>query len=239
MKKYTKELINDLELDEADCCPKCIFNTIHNDEFIGHCRINLIRDNCKYVCKYDSQSKTNEFQSKTEDLLETCFTKGGIKLYDKWKTILNVDNSYICKIFNYNNNLNSFEELYKYALNHDYDIKENLNQVMLLNLNNLTILVNDGFDINSILANKVYGLVADLDCQSKYENAIKMINEYIKLGGELKKCKILQSISGIQYDERPYRIQFIKYLIENDYIDITSCQETRVGSIIKFLLSII
>ena len=79
MKRYAKDLIKDLKLEEAECCPKCIFNYIQiylEDTYT--CKINNNYLYPEYVCKYDSYHKSCKVEQRNQDLLEKCFTVGGI-----------------------------------------------------------------------------------------------------------------------------------------------------------------
>lgn len=221
MKKYAKQLIKDFELNEDNYCPKCIFNSLQlNSQPYNHNVCKIGGNNYFYngfTCKYESYHKSCRIEKRNNDLLEKCFGKGGLKLYDKWKEILKIDNSNISKLFEYdNNNIDTLESIANYATLHNYDINNDFNYVSQLELPQLSLLVGNGLDINKIykldgyyeitlIIKKIHDIIHHCDNILEYNKGIEILNEYIKLGADPLIGNLMREISCILYEDKPYR----------------------------------
>lgn len=111
------------------------------------------------------------------------------------------------------------------------------------NFYDITILIKNGADINQIyngdntaIADICYGILIDYDQVSRFDFLLKN-------GADLNIGNLWKQISGVQYIDRPKRIEFIKHLIDSgmncDNMQITKSKklyDTRVGLIVvKYL----
>lgn len=111
------------------------------------------------------------------------------------------------------------------------------------NFYDITILIKNGADINQIfdgdqtvISKTCYGILIDTNKRQRF-------NFLLKNGANLNVGNLWRQICGIQYENRPKRIEFIKYLIDSGIncdnvvvIRDKKLYDTRVGLIIvKYL----
>ena len=122
----------------------------------------------------------------------------------------------------------------------------------------MEILIKKGIDINYIfnlskhMGNQtVFGSLLYSYLHDDSNNIIKRIDKLISLGADVNIGNPIRYITGIQYENRPYRIEKIKYLInivvKFDNMCITNCSsveefkfhkmlyDTRIGKLIQSL----
>jgi len=107
------------------------------------------------------------------------------------------------------------------------------------NFYDITILIKNGADINQIydrdqtvISKTCYGILINIDKRERFDFLLKN-------GADLNVGNLWRQISGVQYKDRPKRIEFIKHLIDSgmncDNVFITQNKklyDTRVGLII-------
>ena len=109
----------------------------------------------------------------------------------------------------------------------------------------------DGLDINKIFHGEycttfINFLARKCVCEDNSEN-LKLFQFAIDNGADCSKSNFLQNISGVQYENRQYRKDFVKFLIDRNLIDTTNhiifenkmLYDTRLGKCILELKNII
>jgi hypothetical protein len=250
MDQFADEIIKDLNLDVAECCPHCIFNTFTTDEAneTGQCILN---DDGSFTCYFED---TDDNEHLYNTFLEQCYLYGGIKLYDKWRTKLSLPVNTII-IYNGDNTKDTFEEIYNYLKSNNINIEDDFNKLTRLTFSEIQFLVSKGWDINRLylfnpcsnywMSVPYYRITfTNISNQTDYERIVNMLEQFISIGYNPHIENILRGLSGVQYVDRPHRINFIKYLIDKKYITTENCvlfdnvmlYDTRVGKCILELI---
>jgi len=239
-----KILIQDLNIKYIEIyCLKCYLNNF--EDCVNQCIYDY--DTNKYICEYE-----DNIEELKKILLQKLYINGGISFYIKYIEKFNVridrtiwDISIIDNIY--------FNETLEYMKTNKIDIYET-NLFGSMNKEQIQILINNNYDINYLYKSNTNAIHVDttliIDCVYKILNdknneQYKEIFDFlIEQKADIRKGNLLRHISGIQYDNRPYKIEFIQYLLDNNMIDIENkiifkdklLFDTRLGKCILNLI---
>jgi len=257
---YDDESDFDDELDEIDETHKT-----HNINMIVS--EHLTKDGSKYLCKNCKlyiYSKSDVLDL-VQEILNNVYKYKGDNEFRKLISFFNgyVFNPYeklLCEylsesmgdFYHYHENCDHFIEL-----SNEYDdpnilceyILDIINKIddiyfkpfiMICPIKYIEIFIKRGIDINHVFDNNtvftelLYGFVSSSD---EYDR----ISKLVELGVDVNKCNPLKELVGIQYENRPCKVQKIKYLISIG-VNFSECKineklrNSRLGNLINELI---
>ena len=242
--EINSELIEDLGIKNiVNICKKCL-NHLSDECFIDEFENN----NCMFDGEYDLI---------ITDILERLFIKGRIELYKKYSKFFNhfIDLEIFELSLDPSLDPNYFCEALTYMKEKDINIcKSHIFSTMTID--QIQIYINLGYDINVEYNSSSYDTKKDttllIDCISNILRQSYCGNIYIEKfkflinnGANIKAGNLFRQISGIQYEDREKRVNFIEYLIDEmalDTININVFKEkmlydTRLGKCIINIVS--
>ena len=223
IKLHRNEIINDFELP-GDICQKCLLFVDCDD-----CLINSPEE---YI----------------DDILERAHDKD---LFDKYKNIFFREHTNEKRLLYFLQSCNYSPEKLIDIINSGVDINLYPFLQYTNNAEYIKILLQNGLDINKIFHGEycttfINFLARKCVCEDNSEN-LKLFQFAIDNGADCSKSNFLQNISGVQYENRQYRKDFVKFLIDRNLIDTTNhiifenkmLYDTRLGKCILELKNII
>jgi hypothetical protein len=215
-----KQICKDFNLDN-DVCKKCLF----------------------YKHIYDDNCRTDIGKVIKKIVFESFFI-GGEKMFGKYKNIFHFDN------------VNEKLLEYFFLEQHNYKTTDILNKILILpinknyripygsfynmahhNINYIKILLDAGFDgdLEKYLYDCIYNLLDD-----KHNLYMWQIIYLIKTKIDIANINCITKITGMQYDDRDWRVEIIKELVKKNMIKkenvcISKCENEQTCKFHKML----